>query len=288
MSVARSILGAAGHATRLVRHAGAQLGLRGAAALRVLIYHDVPARYLPQYEAQLRALAREWQFISPHEFETLMSGEMPIVGRKLLVTFDDGFASNRTVAEQVLRPLGIRALFFVVPGFVDCGDRDSSRRYIAERIQPGRRIEDLDVGLGNMTWDDLGALLEQGHVIGAHTETHVRLDALLLDGEREREVVGSGDRIARRLGCTVAHFAFPFGGVEHLNARVVSTAAKRYRFVHSGLRGNNRSVSPLAIRRDALAPGESIGVAHAILEGLADARYSRSRAFLDDLADREL
>ena len=49
----------------------------------------------------------------------MISGSEPIQGNNLLITFDDGLISNRIVAEKVLNPLGINAIFFVVTDFID-------------------------------------------------------------------------------------------------------------------------------------------------------------------------
>lgn len=52
----------------------------------------------------------------------MLAGDETINGRNLLLSFDDGFASNRDVAEKILNPLDIKALFFVVSDFVNLKD----------------------------------------------------------------------------------------------------------------------------------------------------------------------
>jgi peptidoglycan/xylan/chitin deacetylase (PgdA/CDA1 family) len=250
------------------------------------VYHDVPERQVPEFAAQLRHLARRWRFISPSEFNAIVLGEESLRDRCLLLTFDDGFISNRLVAEAVLEPMGIRAIFFVVPGFVDIDERAKARRYVVERIQPGRRESSLDGGLANMDWNDLAVLLERGHSIGAHTLTHARLSTVAAVSDLEREIIGSGEAIAARLGTSVTHFAYPYGEVSSVTERAISIAAMRYPFVLSGVRGNNRSASSLAIRRDSVAPLEALGVVDAFLEGLVDVWYAKSRKVLDDWASR--
>ena len=82
--------------------------------LRVLLYHDIPAEKRDQFLDQLRRLKQRWGFITTEEFERIMKGDQPLRGRKLLLSFDDGFISNREVADSVLKQLDIKALFFVV------------------------------------------------------------------------------------------------------------------------------------------------------------------------------
>ena len=45
-------------------------------------------------------------------FEDMLNGRIPIEGRNLLVTFDDGFKSNLQISKEVLEPLDIQAIFF--------------------------------------------------------------------------------------------------------------------------------------------------------------------------------
>lgn len=292
-SLHHRILAAAYRPLKLASGVGRSLGVSPENRLRVLLHHDIPPEEQEGFAVQLRWLARSWNFVSPGRFSAMMSGEEPILGQNLLLTFDDGFASNRAVAEQVLNPIGIRALFFVVSDFVAIGDRDEARRFVARRIQPGSRAEDLPAHWENMSWTDLDALLEQGHAIGAHTRTHARLSDLSSETELESEIVESADRVQSRLGVPVDHFAYTFGDLGSFSEAALQVAARRFRFVHSGLRGGNSiSVPPAAIRRDSSAaqdprsnyrlfPNSLIG---ALLEGAADFHYARSRRRLDGWA----
>lgn len=283
MSVARCALGAAGTLARLAGAVARPLGL-GADRLRVALYHDVPVRCRESFAAHLRRLGRSWTFVSPERFSAFAAGHEPVRGRNLLLTFDDGYASNRAVAEEILAPMGIRALFFAVPEFASAPSRAAAREFITRRILPGWHEAALDPDLANLRWSDLEALLEQGHAVGAHTMSHARLADLSTPAALAGEIVGSGDMLAARLGVPVEHFAYPFGDLPSMSPAGLAIAAGRFAFVHSGLRGDNRRVSPFAIRRDSLAPSEPLSVVDAFVEGVADPYYARSRARLDEWA----
>jgi peptidoglycan/xylan/chitin deacetylase (PgdA/CDA1 family) len=172
------LLGAAYRPARLVNWTAERLGLASRHHLRVFLYHDVPEEEMGRLAEQLRWLARSWTFVTPDQFAAMAYGEAPVRGRSLLVTLDDGFASNRIAAERVLNPLGIRAVFFAVSEFVGIEHADDARRFIAERIQPGSHANDIPPRWRNMRWNDLEALLDQGHVIGGHTASHARLSSI--------------------------------------------------------------------------------------------------------------
>jgi peptidoglycan/xylan/chitin deacetylase (PgdA/CDA1 family) len=283
-------LAGAYYGLRIARAIARPLGVASPNQLRVLIYHDIAPQNLAGFAAQLRWLARSWNFVSAAQFAGLVSGEEPIRGRHLLLTFDDGLASNRLVAEAVLNPLGIRALFFVIADFVALEDRDAARRFIATHIIPGGSAEHMPAHWTNMGWKDLAALLEQGHAVGAHTATHARLSQVAAESDLTTEIVASADTLSHRLGGPIDHFAYTFGDLASFSERALAIARRRFRFVYSGLRGDNSGgVSPYALRRDAASTLSSTphyepfsnDLLGAFLEGGADLNYSGSRARLD-------
>jgi peptidoglycan/xylan/chitin deacetylase (PgdA/CDA1 family) len=247
----------------------------------VLTYHDVAPAEEASLAEQLRWLRRTWRFISPSQFEKFASGEEPVAGRNLLLTFDDGFASNRHVAERVLNPLKIQALFFVVSDFVSIGSREVAREFIAKNIYPSMRVEDVPAHWRNMDWKDLEALLDQGHGIGGHTRTHARLSRIKSEVDLETEIIGSADSLARRLGVAIDHFACTFGDIGSFSATALAVARRRFRFIYTSVRGDNaKGVSPLTLRRETVAAADSLALLGAFTEGLADFRYAKSRALL--------
>jgi hypothetical protein len=254
---------------RAAKAIGRSLGLASPNSLRVLLYHDIAPEDREGFATQLHWLSRSWKFVPVDLFAAMIAGDEPVRGRNLLLSFDDGFASNRAVAEQVLNPLGIRAVFFVVSDFISLVDREEARDFIVRHIQPGRRVEELPHHLRNMSWSDLEMLLEQGHCIGGHTRTHAKLSS-----------------IHSQLRVPIEHFAYTFGDLESFSPSALAIARRRFSFVYSGLRGDNtKLVSPYALRRDAVTPQDSLDLLGAYLEGAADFRYARSRARLNTWAE---
>ena len=281
MSFHHRLLAAAYQPLKFARDTYSVVRPQSGNCLRVLLYHDIAESTQTRFAAQLRWVARRWRFATPDEFADMASGRVPIVGRNVLLTFDDGFATDRVVAEQVLGPLGIRALFFVVPNFLDCVEPEEARRFVAQRIRPGSDASNLPSHLGNMAWSDLVALLDNGHGIGAHTRSHAKLSALA-GAQLEDEIVGGADLLASRLGAHIDHFAFPFGNVTSFSPAALRIARARFSMTYSGLRGDNaRGVSTAVLRRDAIPPDASPALVGSLLEGGADFHYGRQRQQLD-------
>lgn len=244
--------------------------------LRTLIYHDISPELHESFFEQIKWLQESWKFVSPHEFTNLISGEISIREPSLLLTFDDGFYSNRTVVEKILNPLGIKALFFIVSEFAELGSKDDWRGFVSKHIWPGLKESEVPDHWNNMSWRDLEFLLDSGHTIGAHTAHHARLSKV--SGlELEGEIVESADLIENKLGISLVHFAYTFGDLASFSPKALALARQRFQFIYTGLRGNNSlGVPSWAIRRDPVQVTDSLLLIGAYLEGGADFLYSRS------------
>jgi peptidoglycan/xylan/chitin deacetylase (PgdA/CDA1 family) len=281
----KKALAAAHPVLRMVRVIGKASGLARSGRLRVLLYHDIDPSHREIFARQLRWLSRRWSFVSPDQFGAMVSGDEPIRGDNLLLTFDDGFASNRQLVDGILGTMEIQALFFVVSDFISVEGKAQCQDFIGGNIFPGMAVEDMPSHWCNMGWDDLEILLERGHTIGGHTSTHARLSGLDSDEALENEIVASADILEKRLGVRINHFAYTFGGLTSFSAQAMAVARSRFRYVYSGIRGDNaKAVSPMALRRDSIAASDSIGLLGAFLEGGADPLYHGKRSVLDQWA----
>ncbi len=247
----------------------------GAGRLRVLLYHDIAPFERELFASQLKWLGRKWRFITPAIFEGMVAGLIPVDQDSLLLTFDDGFISNREVAETILNPLGIKALFFVVSDFTGIDCLEKSHDFIVKNIYPNLEKSKVPSHWGNMGWDDLRYLLDCGHTIGAHTASHARLTNISTD-LLANEIIVSADYLSSRLGINIEHFAYTFGDILGFSERALEIARTRFKYIHTGLRGVNGNISPSwAIRRDSIAPNNPTLMMGALLEGAADPLYKR-------------
>ena len=275
MTLKNSILAASYLPLRLTNNLLRRSGIKLDARLRIVNYHNITANEQHQFASQLRWMSRSWSFVSPQRFAAMISGEEPIKGSNLLLTFDDGFASNRKVAEEVLKPMGIQALFFVVPDFVNFNGEDY-RGYIHSHFYPNMNSERVPECGPNMTWNDLAWLIENGHTIGNHTRTHARLSELNQENLLYEEIIDSAKELERNLGVKIEHFAYPFGNLASFSPAALALARRHFPFIYTGLRGDNiENVDKWAIRRDVIQTYDSLYYIGAILEGVADFYYKK-------------
>jgi peptidoglycan/xylan/chitin deacetylase (PgdA/CDA1 family) len=157
-----------------------------------LMYHEIG----DVAHAELRYTVSELSFreqlaeLASGGYEVLSTGQAIArpQGRRprVVMTFDDGAASDYEVAAPLLARHGFGATFYVVPSFL------------------GRA--------GYMTEAQIVELAEGGFEIGSHSLTHAYLSDLT-DSQLQPEVAGSRLRLEQILGQPVRHFACPGGRV---------------------------------------------------------------------------
>jgi peptidoglycan/xylan/chitin deacetylase (PgdA/CDA1 family) len=193
------------------------------------------------FEAQVRLLRRETDLLAPGEVEAAL--DRP--GRQTLLTFDDGYRDNYTLAFPLLRACGAAAVFFPVTGYLDAprlpgwdeigwilagspaeAIRAECRRFrtlspadgepflddLAARSGRGRAPAELSRDLW-LTWEMVREMDRGGMAFGGHTHRHVCLSTLDAAGQAA-EINGCLQRLAAELGHGVAWFSYPFGARE--------------------------------------------------------------------------
>jgi peptidoglycan/xylan/chitin deacetylase (PgdA/CDA1 family) len=252
-----------------------RLGVLNTNKLRVLLYHDIPPDLINNFKQHLLYLEKKWKFVTPDEFSEMIDGKLPIQGKNLLLTFDDGFLSNKIVADEVLNVLNIKALFFIIPDFVNISDTRISKSFILNNIFPGMQNIQLKDYQVNMKWNDIQHLLNCGHKIGAHTMSHARLSMIQNKEELKLEIINCAKNIETNLKIKVKHFAFPFGNLYSINKYAYDIIKDNYKFLHTGLRGENFKKSTI-ILRDAIKPSDSKFLVASYLSGISDFFYKNS------------
>lgn len=193
--------------------------------LSVLLYHrvgagereiDVPLR---TFEAQMELLLRADLRPLPLD-EALGGGD----GRRVVVTFDDGYRDFHDNVLPVLVRMRIPALLYLATGLV----------------ADGRRDRDPDA----LTWGELREAVASGLVtVGSHTHSHANLSKAS-ESEAREEMERSKGLIEDRLGVPCRHFAYPWSvaapAARRVAASLFDTAALDWRTERRPLRDPQR------------------------------------------------
>lgn len=151
------------------------------------MYHTIGVEELPETGAKRYS-------VMPTSFQA----QMEIVSKHndILLTFDDGDITNYSQALPVLKSLGLKAHFFIIPARV------------------GTK--------GYMGWQEIKALQKANMSIGAHGMTH-RILTMLSDVELWQELKGSKCALEESLGGTISDLSIPRGIYD---TRVITMARK--------------------------------------------------------------
>lgn len=173
--------------------------------LPILVYHKVGK--VPIFVrrrglfASRSLIARQLAELKDAGFEFGALGTSGI-GPKIVITFDDGYASCFEQAMNILSDCGCKAIQFLVSGRIgQANDWDGTKEPLMDRLQ----VSD---------W------LAAGHSIGSHTVTHADLTRLSEQEARE-EIAASRKRLEDCFGVAVNHFAYPYGYCTERTAAIV-------------------------------------------------------------------
>lgn len=227
---------------------------------RVIYYHRIDDEQHRSCVAP-RAFAEQMAWLRDEGFNVVpldslrayLDAHRPFPERTVAITFDDGFADNYTAAFPVLARHALPATIFLATDYMDGDDlpvlRDRS-------------------GIKPLTWAQVEEMARAGVAFGAHTMSHRSLPDLAPD-EARREIVGSRDAVAARLGTGVQTFCYPRGHFDDGVKQAVRTAG--FQIAVTTLPGCvTRDTHPFSLRRTFIARDDSLRDFQRKLDGSFD------------------
>ncbi len=202
--------------------------------LRVLAYHEISDA--AAFASQMAFLIENFQ---PVTIEEAISPSLYARHRRpVWITFDDGDPSIVVAGLPVLVDLSIPATIFICPGLVDTDEpfwwqvvqaavdaglepdypvghlksmEDSRRRgFIADLRQRVQELTGHPPRQPQLTPEQIGLWLDEGHSIGNHTWDHPMLDQCDAE-EQARQIEAADAWIQQRFSPTHRVFAYPNG-----------------------------------------------------------------------------
>ena len=184
--------------------------------LAVLTFHSISSEPGPTsidaatFRMQMDVLAESgFSSMTCQDFLDWRHGRAKDGARRVLITFDDGFADFATAAFPILRERSFSCMVFVPTGKL--GEREDWRGAHAS----ARSL---------MNWSTLSELARTGVEFGGHGVTHADLTRLAPD-RRRQEIERCAQDLAERIGCRTRGFATPYGRV---NPAVLADLARTY------------------------------------------------------------
>jgi len=197
--------------------------------LPILMYHRIASDSVPEnrrwtttpeeFEQQLAWLdEHHYSSVSIDEWAAAAAEDLPMHGRRVILTFDDGYQDFADHACPLLEEYGFRAELFIVTGRV--GATNDWERLAAPRYRL-------------MDWSTIDALPRRTVRIGSHTETHPLLTALPAHTVVE-ELARSRITLEDRLGRRISSIAYPYGPADGALTHLAGAAGYEYGYTTHG------------------------------------------------------
>jgi len=241
--------------------------------VRILVYHDVKDVNFIDLLNQLKYLKKNWNFITPAEFENHLNKKKRLSGKNLLITFDDGFKSNYFIAMKILNKLNIKGIFFVPSDFIQIKSKKKAFNFAKKNILDNL-YKNKDSKIYNFSISNMKSLVTAGHTIGCHSKSHANLGSLKNKQKLNEEILESANRLKKILKLNIKHFAFTYGNFNSMNKNSLEIAFSRYDFIYSCLRGNNfYNNKKSIIKRDTVYLEKGNNLLDIFLSGAIDLKY---------------
>jgi peptidoglycan/xylan/chitin deacetylase (PgdA/CDA1 family) len=236
----------------------------------VLMYHHVtPAGGMiattpAHFESQVARLARAgYTALSADRFAAHLAGE-PAPEKSVLITFDDGYLDNWVHAHPILQRYGLRAVLFVVTGWVGDGPARPHAGQGGAPAAPDHAACKAAIAAGRadevmVRWSEIEAMRAAGTFeFHSHTHTHTRWDQVCgADAAAKRrhiaeELALSRAALAARLGQDSPHLCWPQGYFDGDYLDAGRQAGFRYFYTTDALGQNTVGADPEHIYRFAV------------------------------------
>lgn len=181
--------------------------------------------YDTTFAEQMNHLQRsDYTTLNMDDYLRIRSGEQPMPPKPVVITFDDGYLSNYTLAYPALRANGQKATIFVAP-------------------EPDEHTRNIVAGVdGFLNDEQMREMSDNGVSIQSHTLTHCILTELDDDAIRY-ELTESRTRLQSVTGKAVEHIAIPRAGEDRRVRRLVSEAG--YKTSCGNRKGTSTGLSDL-------------------------------------------
>jgi len=208
---------------------------------RLTIYnlHSTQENYFFQYKSILKKIDSQEKFLNPKNIDNFFKKKYREQSYSLL-TLDDGFYNNLEFAEKVLKPLNIKAIFFIIPSLLK--DNKNKNQDFFRILYPNydeRLIYNFKNQFTPLSKENIVKIQKLGHTIGMHGFNHENFSEL--NEKQIKIIIKEGIDIFKKLNIPINHFAYPFGNKNSFNQKSNRVLRKYFKYIHLGIRGFNYS-----------------------------------------------
>lgn len=242
--------------------------------IKCLMYHNVVdkrnvfsnAITSHEFESQLVYLKKYYNLVKltqDGEWEGLVSHKVNV-----LLTFDDGFINNFSIAFPLLKKHGIPACFFMI---ANCADLGLAPQF-SEKYMNGSASQDA---YRTICAPQAREMIDAGMTMGAHSFAHDDYLGLSCD-EGIRDAIDSREKLEKLFAVEIRTFAFPWGRYWPLQP---VTLKRYFKKIFTTNHGFNRQTDSVLNRNEVANTLQMYGAASGSLDFFSNL-VSFGRSFL--------
>ncbi|NPA55395.1 MAG: polysaccharide deacetylase family protein [Epsilonproteobacteria bacterium] len=223
-------------------------------SMPVIMYHHVlkedsfVATSIDNFQKQMEFISRHYKTLRSDEFCAYLKGEKSY-NNGVVITFDDGWRDNLELAYPILKQYNLRAILFVVTGWVDEASKHSYP-FVMHKHNQAKQIIKTRPNEVILNYTQLENMQD---VFDIHSHTHFHRDDYFGKISLEEELVLSKERLKAKLNINTTHLCWPRGVYTQDDIALAKKIG--YNVMYTTKRGINKvgqfdQIKRLAVKKD--------------------------------------
>ena len=189
--------------------------------LPILLYHRVvnDTCTIGKHKTYVwqNAFRKQMQWLKDNGYQTITFSELDLLPpdadlrKKIIITFDDGYTDNYTIAFPILKEFGLKAVIYLV---TDCTSNEWN-------------LHEGEPELALMSKEQILEMQQYGIEFGGHTRHHVDMKRVSAQKQTE-EINGCFSDLEKLTGKKPLSFAYPYGAYNDDSLKVLAQSGFKY------------------------------------------------------------
>ena len=175
-------------------------------------------------------MSLNFDIVDPNNLDLIIANNEK---KKIILTFDMAFKSNRAITEKDPKSKRIKSL--ITYGFIGLNEKESFKFANNNYFPNYELLKEDSKNFLSLNWDDIKWLTEMTRKLVLTQIPHPNLKNVKNQNELVKEIVQSADKLENKQVPKNA-FAYPYGSLEYIKFESVAIV-KRFKEAYTNIRG---------------------------------------------------